>query len=350
MKIFKYILLIVAVTLLLFGSFLYYSEKTLPTYKPKEVIFSSSSQSTFDKDTITILTWNIGYCGLGKDMDFFYDGGTRMRTSKPITLSNLKEIVRTLTANNDADCILLQEIDINSKRSYNINQVEEMKANMPGYQHYFAANYVADLIPAPISSPLGRVNSGILTLTQTIPLQVARHSYPDRHPWPEGLFMPKRCFMESRISTKSGKELIIVNTHNSAYDNGSLRKMEMDLLRGFVLKEYQKGNWIIVGGDWNQNPTGYLQKNVDKEALKHFTPGQIPEGYFPKGWHLAWDKGTDSNRFLNKPYQQGKTMTTTIDFFLLSPNIETLSVRVLRDGFTYSDHQQVRATFVLKQP
>lgn len=348
MKIFKYILLFLGLILLLAGTFLYYTEKTLPNYKPEETIFHSSSGSNVSKDTITILTWNIGYCGLGKDMDFFYDGGTRMRTSKSTTLDNIKGIANTLAENSDSDFMLLQEIDVNSKRTYGINQIEALGTKLPAFQRYFAANYDIDLIPMPISNPLGKVNAGLLTLTQTSPKQVVRHSYPDKHPWPEGLFMPKRCFMESRFVTKSGRELVLVNTHNSAYDNGTLRKLELDVLRSFILKEYKKGNWVIVGGDWNQNPSGYQQKNIDAEALKHFKPSQVPSSYLPKGWHLAWDKRTDSNRFLNEPYHEGKTMTTTIDFFLLSPNIETLNVRVLHKGFANSDHQPVRATFVLK--
>lgn len=348
MKIFKYILLFLVVILLLAGSFLYYTEKTLPIFKPEERIFSSTSGINLNRDTITILTWNIGYCGLGKEMDFFYDGGTRMRTSKEITLNNIKEIANTLASNSDVDFMLLQEIDVDSKRSYEIDQVKALGAALPSFQHYYSANYAIDFIPMPLSNPLGKVNAGLLTLAQATPKQVIRHSYPDKHPWPEGLFMPKRCFMESRFATASGRELVLLNTHNSAYDNGSLRKLELGVLRNFVLKEYKKGNWVIVGGDWNQNPSGYQQKNTDPEALKHFRPSILPEGYFPKGWHLAWDRTTDSNRFLNKPYHEGKTMTTTIDFFLLSPNIETLNVRVLHKGFANSDHQPVRATFVLK--
>lgn len=348
MKIFKYILLFLSVILLLAGSFLYYTEKTLPTFKPEERVFSSTSGISLNQDTITILTWNIGYCGLGQEMDFFYDGGTRMRTSKKITLNNIKGIANTLTSNSDADFMLLQEIDVDSKRSYDIDQAKALGAALPSYQRYYTANYAIDFIPMPLSNPLGKVNAGLLTLAQATPKQVIRHSYPDKHPWPEGLFMPKRCFMECRFATVSGRELVLINTHNSAYDNGSLRKLELEVLRSFVLKEYKKGNWVIVGGDWNQNPSGYQQKNIDPEALKHFSPSVLPEAYFPKGWHLAWDRTTDSNRFLNKPYHKGKTMTTTIDFFLLSPNIETLNVRVLHKGFANSDHQPVRATIVLK--
>lgn len=348
MKFLKYLLLFLAVMMLLASSFLYYSEKSLPDFKKEDSFFCSNSASLLGKDTISILTWNIGYCGLGKDMDFFYDGGSRMRTSKEATLCNINGIAKTLSDNSDTDFMLLQEIDVKSKRSYHINQVEKLGNGLSKFQKYFAPNYVVELVPMPLSNPLGQINSGLLTLAKSTPKQAVRHSYPDKHPWPEGLFMPKRCFIETRFVTKSGRELVLVNTHNSAYDDGTLRKLELGLLRKFVVAEHKKGNWVVVGGDWNQNPTGYKQVNADPEALRYFKPSQIPKTFFPKGWHLAWDRKISSNRFLNEPYIEGKTMTTTIDFFLFSPNVELLDVHVLPNGFSCSDHQPVRVKLVLK--
>ena len=33
-------------------------------------------------DTLTLVSWNIGYAGLGDNMDFFYDGGRRVRDTR----------------------------------------------------------------------------------------------------------------------------------------------------------------------------------------------------------------------------------------------------------------------------
>lgn len=62
-------------------------------------------------DTLTILSWNIGYAGLGDNMDFFYDGGRRVRDSRERTARNLKEIVETISRVNP-DLALLQEVDL----------------------------------------------------------------------------------------------------------------------------------------------------------------------------------------------------------------------------------------------
>ncbi len=79
--------------MLLFLSFLIYA--TFVEYSPSEVedITVIGDEMVLDKDTITILSWNVGYCGLGSDMDFFMDGGQSSRTSRGRTEQNLKAVV-----------------------------------------------------------------------------------------------------------------------------------------------------------------------------------------------------------------------------------------------------------------
>lgn len=326
---------------LLLGAFLLYTKQTIPVYKPQEIIFETSQKAVLEKDTLTILTWNIGYAGLGADMDFFYDGGSRMQTSKERTISNLAAITKTLDKYSYADFIILQEVDINSKRSYGINQEISIGKNLNQFSLFFAPNYEVELVPMPLTSPLGQVNSGLLTLTKYTPSSAIRYSYPDKHPFPEGLFMPKRCFLALRFPLSNGKHLMIINTHNSAYDSGELRKMEMNQLKHFVEREYKNGNYVVVGGDWNQNPPTYNQQNIDINALEHFKPAIIPDKLMGDGWKWISDPHFDSNRFLNRPYIKGKTMTTTLDFFLVSPNIRALDIKTINNGFKHSDHQPI---------
>jgi endonuclease/exonuclease/phosphatase family metal-dependent hydrolase len=49
-----------------------------------------------------------------------------------------------------------------------------------------------------------------------------------------------------------------------------------------------------------------------------------------------------TNRRVKAPYTQGTTLTTVIDFFLLSPNVQSVEVKNMDMGFQYSDHQAVR--------
>ena len=79
--------------------------------------FLNESQREF-----TFLSWNIGYAGLGKEMDFFYDGGGKVRPSKEQFENYLSGIKKTLKENNKVDFIFLQEVDISSKRSYYVDE------------------------------------------------------------------------------------------------------------------------------------------------------------------------------------------------------------------------------------
>lgn len=61
--------------------------------------------------------------------------------------------------------------------------------------------------------------------------------------------------MVSRYSIENGKELVLINTHNEAFDEGgNTRTAQMKNIKEFVLNEDKAGNYVIVGGDWNQYP------------------------------------------------------------------------------------------------
>ncbi len=92
-------------------------------YRPAErtVLASSSEvQPVSDSLEFSLLSWNIGYCGLDEAMDFFYDGGTKVFTPKAECISNLNSVISLLKQNDYADFILLQELDRESRRSYRL--------------------------------------------------------------------------------------------------------------------------------------------------------------------------------------------------------------------------------------
>lgn len=72
-----------------------------------------------------IMTWNIGYAGLDKDTDFFMDGGKMVfPINKKHVEKSLDYIIKT-SKKIDADIKFFQEVDVNSKRTYHMNQVKK---------------------------------------------------------------------------------------------------------------------------------------------------------------------------------------------------------------------------------
>ncbi len=320
-------------------------------YKPKpeedaEVLIPTVKLPNIDKDTLVFYDWNIGYCGLGKESDFFYDGGKMVRPTKEISEKNFNGFIETITKwKADADFINIQEIDKDSKRSYHINQFQKAFDVLGNYKAVFGKNYDVKYIPIPFTEPMGKTLSGIGTFYkyQDVGTPI-KYAFASNFSWPKGLFFLDRCFVKHHFNLKNGKQLIVINTHNSAYDGGKLKKQEMAYFKRYIVEEYAKGNYVVVGGDWNQIPPGYkpLDENSDYEEMP------IPNDFVTKDWTFAFDGNTPSNRKVDFAYEAGKTYTTVIDFFLLSPNIELLEVKGLPNGFEYSDHQPVRMVCKLK--
>ena len=188
-KILKTLLIIIAVLVLGFIGLIVYA--VISDYKPeeKEMISQSDSPSVLnDSLTLSLLTWNIGYAGLDKDMDFFYDGGTKVITPENNCRENISGIGDFLLRNDTIDFIFIQEIDRNSKRSYRIDEYEDISKKLPGYNPFFAKNYDVFFVPAPPTKPMGKVVAGIATFSKYIPESSTRYSLPGDFGFPTQLF------------------------------------------------------------------------------------------------------------------------------------------------------------------
>jgi endonuclease/exonuclease/phosphatase family metal-dependent hydrolase len=339
-KILKAFLVLIILVIVGFMGIIIYA--VISDYKPAEkvIIDSHGSPSVLnDSAVISIMTWNIGYCGLDKAMDFFYDGGTKVFTPRENCVQNLSAVLKFLKSNDTVDFIFLQEVDRKSKRSYRQDEFLAVKNNLINYSSDFATNYDVFFVPVPPASPMGKVLSGISILSKSLPSLSTRYAFPGEYGFPKQLFMLDRCFLVNRYPLKSGKELIIINTHNEAFDTGDIRKAQMQYLKNFVLDEYGKGNYVIAGGDWNQCPPDF--KSEFKAFRLNTEQMVMSSDYLPSDWKWVYDGTNPSNRTVIEAYDPAKTTTTVIDFFLLSPNVEKISVKCINLNFENSDHNPV---------
>lgn len=341
MKLIRTLLYLILVLVGAFLLFLLFA--TIDDYRPKEVIAQAvecEKDILSDSLQVKLLIWNIGYAGLDASMDFFYDGGSSMRPSREGVKRNMEGILASLSPYRGYDFILLQEVDQDSKRSYHTNEYGEIQDQFTGYFSNFGKNYDVGFVPIPLKEPMGKVKSGLMTLSLHCPHQVERHSFPGNYSWPMKLFMLDRCFLVNRYHLDNQKDLLIINTHNSAYDDGSLRAQQMDFLRSFLLSESEKGNYIIVGGDWNQTPYG-IEPALPSHQFDTENLSYMDKDYPAPGWTWAHGPDIPTNRRVAVPYERGSSLTTIIDCYLLSPNIRLEHVETIDLDFQYSDHQPV---------
>ncbi len=360
----KWLKIPIWMTLTLAGIFgLFLIVISITDYKPgaveKREVTGDAREISGSDSLFTLVSWNIGYFGLGKDCDFFYDGGKMTKPSKADYLKYSAQSIKYLAKGVKSDFYFFQEVDINSARSYNDDQVKKISNLFPGYESVVAVNYKVRFVPMPLNKPMGKVKSGLLSLSAFTSTENTRYAFPGGYSWPTQLFMLDRCFLLTRVPLPSGKDLVLINTHNEAFDDGSHRKKQLALLRELMLTEYAAGNYVITGGDWNQNPVGYFDAIAGAEGTGEL-PGifstrdnarwiepEIEPDFFPEGWQWVFDPDIPSNRDVNQIYTRGKTPTTIIDFFVVSPNVSVIDITTADLAFEWSDHQPVKMKFRL---
>jgi endonuclease/exonuclease/phosphatase family metal-dependent hydrolase len=348
MRVFKCILwsvlyLLIGVISIIAGFLAYL---TWTDYQPKPMEELSIKGSTGTKADpgreFSMLTWNIGYAGLGQEMDFFYDGGIHVRPELSQYQSYLNGVYNIVTHADTLDFILLQEVDIDAKRSYFINQADLITNALPSFIYSYAINYNVKYIPFPILKPMGKVKAGLLTLSRFQSSESVRISSPKNFAWPKRTLFLDRCWLMMRFPLIGGKDLLVVNIHLSAWDEGvALRKEEIRLVEEWALKEYNQGNYIIVGGDWNQSPPCMLTASCESGDLMKKLTAQASKSILNNEWKYVFDARVPTNRDVDKAYQKGRTKTSIIDYFLVSPNIQIREIKTLYNGFAFSDHHPV---------
>ncbi len=330
---------------LLVGGFIVYI--TITDFQPEkvEVIVERATEGVvqeIQQDTFSLMNWNIGYAGHGQETDFFYDGGKGVRPKREMANKYMVNIIDFVVSNDTVDFWLLQEVDIRSKRSYYMNEVEMLTNSKSKSHSVFAQNYKVPFVPVPITAPYGYVHSGILMFSDFPPTEVIRYAYPLIASWPDKLFLLDRCFTLNRYPLDNGKDLVILNTHNSAYIYDSvLRVKELQIIKKVMLEEYGNGSYVIVGGDWNQNPPGYNPSG--DYNMHHFFSSKVKMNpdFMPDGWKWAYDDSAPTNRQNNKPFIVGENGTTCLDYYLVSPNIDIIDVKVIDLKFEDSDHNPI---------
>lgn len=314
---------------------------TVTEFKPKkrEELYIPESAGIPVRRECTLATWNIGYGGLDRDTDFFMDGGTM------VTARSAKAVAESIKGIGDAaermkaDFYLFQEVDRPSTRSFKTDQVRYLQERL-GLTGQFARNFKVKFIPYPMP-PMGQVESGLLTASVYIPESSERISLPVPFSYPVRLANLKRCLLVNRYPTTEGdRKLVLINLHLEAYDDGEGKARQARVLLDLMKEEYEKGNYVIAGGDWNQS----FSEGVYEPAPEGmWNPGKLPREEVPEDWKFVYDDSNPTSRLNNKPYEKGAedTWYSVIDGYLISPNVEAVEVKTLPLDFRYSDHEPV---------
>ena len=217
------------------------------------------------------------------------------------------------------------------------------------YTSAFAQNYKVLFTPYPIP-PIGQVDSGIATFSRLQAQSATRISLPCPFSWPVRLGNLKRCLLVERIPVSgSDKELVLVNLHLEAYDDGEGKIEQTRVLAQVLQDEYAKGNYVIAGGDFNQSFSNIDTSMYPLQGNGLWECGMLDISQFDGGWQFLMDTTHPTCRSLDRPLDESDPSFQyyMIDGFILSPNLRADSIETLDLHFKNTDHNPVRLQVTL---
>lgn len=344
-RVLKAVLIIIAAILVFaiaFVGYLTITEYTPDDFESLSLENGQAAAKTLSTDeSFDVLTFNIGYAGLSETEDFFLDGGTKVQPDNAeLVKENLVGIAEILSAY-PADVLFIQEVDIEAKRTYGIDEFEYLTNGLGDYSAAFAANYDCKFVPIPIPF-MGRVYSGVASYNSFYAADAERVSLPVPFSWPVRVANMKRCLLVERIPLEDGdNELVVINVHLDAHVDSEGRATQTQYLLDYVYAEYAKGNYVIAGGDFNQGFPGASEvyELIDESFWQ---ANELDSIVLQTGWQFVSDNLTPTCRLLNEPYTTSAApQYYVIDGFLVSPNLTVEKAETLDMGFKYSDHNPV---------
>ncbi len=225
--------------------------------------------------------------------------------------SNL-EGVADLIAETDADVVLLQEVDMGTERSGDVNQPAELSlATGLGFSFGSTLDYQGGKYGIAVLSRWPIVSDTLMRLGVNPPQERAGGAYE-----PRGA-------LQVEIATDKGL-LYAVNTHLDPSGTDWFRMQEVAAVRQLADSLLASGAPVMVGGDFNSEPGS-----------------AVVDWMTTAGWSDAWAQ-CGEGAGLTFP---AATPVKRIDYLFISPQLVCESARVI--DTTTSDHRPV--LFVLRR-
>lgn len=298
--------------------------------------------------TYSIITYNIGFCAYTPDFSFFMDGGKSSWAESEESVIKDADDIGNYLKERDPDLYLLQEVDTDGTRSYHVNQFERIMDITGDGSYIFAQNFDSPFLFWPVYQPHGSNQSGIVTYSSAEPESSTRRSLPVSESVTRIVDLD-RCYSITRIPTDNGNLLCLYNLHLSAYgSDASVREGQTSMLFSDMEADYEAGNYVIVGGDFNHD-----LRDEDTSGFPAWAQS-FPVEDLPEGFSLAFnvcegecDLTANSCRDTEYAYDPGNTFTVLLDGFIVSDNVTVEYYENLDLDFIYSDHNPVYMEFSL---
>jgi endonuclease/exonuclease/phosphatase family metal-dependent hydrolase len=215
------------------------------------------------KPVLRAMNYNVKFGG-GR-IDFFFDCfGDRVLMSKSEVLGNLERLAAKIRQV-DPDVLVVQEIDVNSKRAAYVDQMQWLIDHTALDYGVYASQWKADYVP---SDGLGAVDSGngILSkypLSHAVRIALALRTDQSEL---ERYFYLKRNILRATLTAGETK-LVVVAIHAEAYAKDGTKKQHIDRFKQELDDASEAGNLVLGAGDLNTLPPGSDKQHAFPDSV-----------------------------------------------------------------------------------
>lgn len=304
--------------------------------------------------SLSVLSWNVQFFAGNKDNHFFYDGGTDPWPSRD-TVERVGRDIAAFIKAQKPDIVLLQEMDEGADRTYRMDQTAMLLDLLPEYRAHTSTFYwKAQYVPHP--GVAGKVGLKLVVLSRYPIDSAIRYALPaiTTDDFITRQFNLKRAFLELSLPIAGGGELKVINTHLSAFAQGSdTMARQVDMIDQHLRALDAAGTPWLIAGDFNLLP--------DAAAYERL-PAPHRESYNASGTELAPllkypmvpSLESMSTEDVAKWYTYAPSSDPqcrpdrTIDYLFYSPALTLERSEVVHgDALPLSDHMPVMATLKL---
>ncbi|MFD2641367.1 endonuclease/exonuclease/phosphatase family protein [Pseudomonas japonica] len=306
---------------------------------------------------LKVMTWNLQYLA-GKRYVFWYDeaAGEDTRPTEEDLAFNLDEVARVIRAE-QADIVLLQELDKGAKASDYQDQLALLRERLADLYPCAvqAWDWKAEFVPdRHIAGSVGRTLATLsrypIQQAQRVQLPRASDNVLSR------LLEPQQAVLVSYLPLREGGQLAVLNTQLARHLPGNdVQPRQVRELETLLDRFERQGTPWIAGGDFNQLPLGQYRR-LKPEQRRFYAPDSE--------LHRLWDKypmipanaeATGAYRqqwlthFPNDPRLDAPDRT--LDYLFHSPKLRRVAAGVVQqDTLAISDHLPVLARLLLPTP
>jgi len=206
-----------------------------------------------DVDTLKCMTWNIRYGG-GRIPWFGDCCGDKVILAKSDILENLQNIA-DLINEVKPDILFMQEVDVESKRTGYIDEVQWLLDHTYFNYGCYASMWEAQYVP---SDGLGRVNTGNAILSRWKIESAERIQLPlrgDQDALTQYFYL-RRNMLKAKIELQGLSNLYILAVHMAAFSMDDTKQKQMDRIKEELDALNDTQSPFILGGDFNLIPPG----------------------------------------------------------------------------------------------